>query len=310
MRIIYFGTPALSAKLLELLLESEHELVAVVTQADKPQGRHQHLGFSAVKKLVLEKAPNMPVLQPIRAKEVEFLEQLKAFKADLFVVAAYGQILPQVLLDLPRLDCINVHYSLLPLLRGAAPIQRSILEGHKETGVCIMKMVLAMDAGPVYAMKKIELDEQITAGGLSEKLTQIAGPLLLKVIQDLVLNRTSLSEQDGQKVTFAPKIETQDAQIDWHKPAVQLNQLIRAMDPAPGAWCEVKVRGQSKRVKIFGPKIVFQEGFPGQILEYGKKLVVACGQQALEIEYLQPEGKGQMSVASWCNGQPRDQVKF
>lgn len=173
-----------------------------------------------------------------------------------------------------------------------------------------MKMVLAMDAGPVYAMKKIELDEQITAGGLSEKLTQIAGPLLLKVIQDLVLNRTSLSEQDGQKVTFAPKIETQDAQIDWHKPAVQLNQLIRAMDPAPGAWCEVKVRGQSKRVKIFGPKIVFQEGFPGQILEYGKKLVVACGQQALEIEYLQPEGKGQMSVASWCNGQPRDQVKF
>jgi methionyl-tRNA formyltransferase len=215
---------------------------------------------------------------------------LKAFKADLFVVAAYGQILPQVLLDLPRLDCINVHYSLLPLLRGAAPIQRSILEGHKETGVCIMKMVLAMDAGPVYAMKKIELDEQITAGGLSEKLTQIAGPLLLKVIQDLVLNRTSLSEQDGQKVTFAPK--------------------IRAMDPAPGAWCEVKVRGQSKRVKIFGPKIVFQEGFPGQILEYGKKLVVACGQQALEIEYLQPEGKGQMSVASWCNGQPRDQVKF
>lgn len=311
MRIVFFGTPALSATLLEALLRTSHEVVAIVTQADKPQGRNQQMGFSAVKKLALEKAPQLPIFQPHKAKDPDFIEQMRSLKADLFVVAAYGQILPQALLDVPLNDCINVHYSLLPLLRGAAPIQRSILEGHEETGVCIMKMVLAMDAGPLYAMKKIKLDDQITSKGLSEKLTEIAAPLLLEVIQDISLDKAVLVEQDAALMTLASKIETEDAHIKWQEPAKKLQCLIRAMDPAPGAWCEVSLRGVVKRVKMFDPKIVEGEGQePGQILQYGKKLVIACGQQALEIGVIQPEGKAQMAAGAWCNGQDKDQVRF
>lgn len=314
MRVIFFGTPALSAEVLRVLIESDHQIVAVVTQADKPQGRNQHMSISPVKKLSQERLAGVPVFQPVKARDPEFIESLRAFNADVFVVAAYGQILPQALLDIPLVDCINVHYSLLPLLRGAAPIQRSILEGHSETGVSIMKMVLAMDAGPVYSMKKIMLDDQVTSGQLSERLTAIAGPQLLEVMTDLALNKAILQEQDVSKMTLAPKIETASARVDWKQSSHQLQFLIRAMDPAPGAWCEVEIRGLSKRIKLFEPKVVevidSLTHNPGAIVCYGKRLVVACGFGALEIGKIQPEGKPVMTANAWCNGQELTSVKF
>lgn len=310
MRVVFFGTPHLAAQLLKVLLKSKHEIVAVVTQADKPQGRHQHMAVSAVKKLSLEMAPELPIFQPLKAREPDFIEAMKALKADLFVVAAYGQILPQNLLDVPTVDCINVHYSLLPLLRGAAPIQRCILEGHKQTGVCIMKMVLAMDAGPVYAVEKVDLDDTITSGELSERLTEVAGPLLLKVMDEIASQKATVIEQDHSKMTLAPKIETVDAKIDWTASAQEIQRKVRSMDPAPGAWCEVYIRGVSKRLKFFSPKIVDQSGVAGEILAYGKRLVIGTGTGAVEFLKVQPEGKPQMAVSAWCNGQDRNDVRF
>lgn len=300
------GTPDLAAHILEKLLDHGYDVVGVVTQQDKPQGRHAAAEASPVKKVAIQRLDSSTIFQPERARDSSFIESIKALQPDLMVVAAYGQILPQALLNIPTLGCINVHYSLLPKLRGAAPIQRAILEGYSKTGVTIMRMVLQMDAGAILSQQQIALDDNITSGELREKLTQISSPLLVKTLHELENGRIVGIEQDVNDVTFAPKINPEDAHIDWKKPAIELQRLIRAMDPEPGAWCYARVRGQRRRLKFFQPQIVLPQPsssiVAGTILSLDKALVVATGAGNLNIAYIQPDGKSKMSIKSFSAG--------
>jgi methionyl-tRNA formyltransferase len=211
------------------------------------------------------------------------LEDLSKVQADLFVVVAFGQILPQKLLDIPPLGCINVHASLLPKYRGAAPIQRSILNGDHETGLAIQKMVRELDAGDVIAVKKIAIT------------------LLLDVIQQYTLGVPKAQPQDLAQVTYAPKIEPEEGQIRWDQAAQVLQCLIRAFNPSPGAWCWIEINGEKKRLKIFRSKSCERTGVIGKLLP-GKDCIVACGQGSLIIMEVQPEGKPRMAAGDWLRG--------
>ncbi len=288
MKIVFFGTPHFAAEVLKYLLDHHISVLAVVTQPDRPKGRSLQLTPPPVKTLLLEKAPHIPLLQPEKASQS--LEELKKFQADLFVVVAYGQILSQKLLDIPPLGCINIHASLLPKYRGAAPIQRAILNGETETGIAIQKMVRELDAGDVICEAKVPIGPDMTAGELEVKLIEAANPLLLSVLKSGI---SSAKPQDPAKVTYAPKIELEEGQIDWAKPAQEIHNLVRAFSPRPGAWCWIEVAGERKRLKILR----------SQILSAPTEDSVPCGQGALKLVEVQPEGKKAMKGADWLRGQ-------
>lgn len=301
MRIVFFGTPDFAAAIFKYLLEREVKIVAVVTQPDRPKGRSSQLAPSPVKKVAQESGLKLPILQPEKASDPAFLQALKKIEADLYVVVAFGQILPEALLKLPPKGCINVHASLLPKYRGAAPIQRCLLRGEVETGVAIQKMVKQLDAGDVIATAKMEILPDMTYGELQKELCELSKPLLLLVLQFYERGIPNAEPQDQTLVTYAPKILPEEGEIHWEKPAAEIHNLIRAYSPKPGAWAWLYGEGgERKRVKILRSTVILMSGPAGTFL--AGECAVASLTNALKILEIQPEGKKVMQASEWLRG--------
>jgi methionyl-tRNA formyltransferase len=300
-RIVFFGTPDFASSVLAFLLDAQVDVAAVVTQPDRPKGRSLQASPSPVKSCVINRGLKIPIFQPEKASEPGFLEKLKELHADLFVVVAFGQILPQSLLDIPPKGCINVHASLLPKYRGASPIQRSLLHGEKETGVAIQKMVKQLDAGDVIATAKVKILPNMTYGELEAELCELSKPLLLLVLQFFEKGIPPAAPQNHSLATYAPKITAEEAEIRWEKSAEEIHNQIRAFSPRPGAWCWCfTANGEKKRVKILRSMAVGQTGSPGSVATPDG--IVGCGSGSLQIIEIQPEGKKAMSASEWLRG--------
>ena len=302
LRIAFFGTPAFAVPTLDALLASDHEVVGVVTQPDRPRGRGQQVTEAPVK--ARARSAGVPILQPTKLKDPEFLDAFRSWNADLGVVAAYGRLLPQVLLDIPPRGLINVHASLLPAWRGASPIQRAVLTGDAVSGVTIMRVVLAMDAGAMLARVEVPIARDDTAGSLEARLAEAGASLLREVVDRMGRGECILEvAQDDARATLAPKIEKQDGLIDWTQPARVLDCHVRGMQPWPGAFTFVD-----------GQRIVVREAAvdergsgdvpPGGVVAAdGDALVLACGGgSALRVLRVQPEGKREMTAREWRLG--------
>lgn len=312
MKVVYFGTPDIAANVLTFLLQNQVNVVAVVTKPDKPKGRSLTPIPTPVKLSALAHNPSMPIYQPEIVSAKEFAPILEAYQADLFVVVAYGEILKQHLLDMPKLGCINLHASLLPKYRGAAPIQRCIIDGELISGVTIMHMVKKMDAGDVIKMAIVDIGPNMTAGELTDELFNVGSKALLEVIHDFEKGIINRSPQNEGLATFAPKIELEDCEVHWNNDAQTLHNLIRGSTPRPGSFCYVKLRDEKKRLKIKSSRVETEmSGTPGQILAANQDgIVVACKKQALRILDLQLEGKKAMPIGEFLRGIAIDQLKF
>ncbi len=312
MKVIYFGTPDIAANVLEYLMEHGIDVVAVVTKPDKPKGRSGTPVPTAVKSKILNINPSMPLYQPELVSEISFAPVLQEYEADLFVVVAYGEIIKQHLLDMPKLGCINLHASLLPKYRGAAPIQRAIMDGELETGVTIMHMAKKMDAGDIIEMVQVKITPDMTAGELTEELCRVGSKALLDVILQFQQGIIKRVPQDHEKATFAPKVELEDCEIDWSKEAEAIHNKVRGSMPIPGSFCFVTVKGEKKRLKIKKTKVEsLLTGIPGTILLADQDgIVVACGKNALRILDLQLEGKKPMPLVEFLRGIPADKINF
>lgn len=312
MRIIFFGTPPFAAAVLEFLIHHHVEVAAVITKPDRPKGRSAEPVPTPVKLVAQAQTPAIPVHQPELVSAPEFADTLRAYKADLFVVVAYGEIIKQHILDMPPLGCINVHASLLPKYRGAAPIQRSIIEGETETGITIMYMVKKMDAGDIIKMVKVPISSSITYGELEQKLCEEGSKALLEVIHQFEKGNVKREEQDHSKATLAPKIELENCEIYWTLPAKAIHNLVRGVNPHPGAWCYVQLSHQKRRLKV--NKTLVLEGLtgnPGTILPSAKnELIIACGIGAVQIIELQLEGKKAMQAEELLRGLSKTSLSF
>lgn len=299
-RIIFMGTPDFSVPALQALIDGPDEVVAVVSQPDRPKGRGKKMAATPTK-LVAE-ASNIPVLQPTKIKTEEFAETLRSFNPDLIIVAAYGRILPSSILDLPPLGCINIHGSLLPRHRGAAPIQWAILAGDSEAGVTIMQMDVGMDTGAMLLPAAIPVTDDETAGGLFDKLSNLGGTALLQALDLLRAEKLPPIEQDHSLATEAPPLKKEDGCIDWSKPAHEIHCLIRGMDPWPTAYSFL----DGKRIRFFSPHVSESTSSqsPGSIVQADKNgLLLATGEGTLLVREIQPEGKKRMSVEAYLCGQ-------
>lgn len=294
MKIVFFGTPPTAAKVLQHLIQCGVEVAAVISKPDRPKGRSGTPAPTPVKEVAL--AFHIPVYQPEVVSAPEFAEVLKSYAADLFVVVAYGEILKEHLLQIPKKGCINLHYSLLPKYRGAAPMQWSIIKGDKVTGVTVLHMVKKMDAGDMLKTVEVPIGENTTFGELEETLTQTGKMALLEVIRAFEKGEPTRQPQDHALATLAPKIELEDCQIDWGKSAQEIHNLVRGVNPYPGAWCFIDVKGEKKRLKISKTRVV-----PAENISKGN-LVIAAGDQALELLEVQLEGKKSMSSAELIRG--------
>jgi methionyl-tRNA formyltransferase len=302
LRIAFFGTPAFAVPTLDALLASHHEVVGVVTQPDRARGRGQQVSDSPVKARAA--AAGVAILQPVRLKDPEFLDAFRAWNADLGVVAAYGRLLPQALLDLPPLGLLNVHASLLPAWRGASPIQRAILNGDTVSGATIMRVVLALDAGAMLARVEVPIAPDDTTGSLEQRLA-VSGALLLREVVDRLGHGEHMIEepQDDARATLAPKIEKQEGLIDWTRPAHALDCHVRGMQPWPGAFTfidgqRLMVREATADARPAG------DVEPGGVVAFdGDAIVFACGQgTTLRVVRVQPEGKRVMTTREWRLG--------
>jgi methionyl-tRNA formyltransferase len=304
LRIIFMGTPELACVSLQALLACrEFQLIAVVTQPDRPKGRDLKLTPSPVKELALRS--NLPVLQPERARNEYFIDELRRSKPDLIVVAAFGQILPQSILDLPRFGCLNVHTSLLPKYRGAAPIHWAILNDERETGVTIMNMDAGMDTGATLTQEKTPIGESDNAQSLHDRLATIGAELLVRTIPDYVAGKIAARPQPKEGISYAPKIKKQDGEIDWAQPARTIWNRVRGLVPRPGAYTHVLAEPKPHLLKIWEAEVVRETGSPGQILSADKSgIVVATGQDALRIQQLQLEGGKRLTPQQFLAGHP------
>lgn len=306
MRIVFFGTSRFAAGVLSYLIEKKQvEIAAIVTRPDRPQGRSLRLSHSPVKEEAVKLLPNVPLFQPEKASIDEFATVLGSFDADLFVVVAYGEIIKHNILTLPRLCCINIHASLLPKYRGAAPIQRCLMAGEKETGITIIEMVRAMDAGPMIERVKVAIPETMTFGELEPKLLEAACIGLSNAIRAFEENRVVKEVQKEEAATYAAKLMPSDEKIDWNHPAVTLHNLIRALSPTPSAWCMIRIGNEEKRLKIKRSLVRrdLQPGKPREIILAGKDaLVVSCGKETLQLLEVQLEGKKSMPVPDFLRG--------
>ena len=303
LRIIFMGTAELAgASLRALCREKSFQLIAVVSQPDKPKGRDLKLQPTPVKQVAA--AAGLPVHQPERARNPDFIEQLRALQPDLIVVAAYGQILPQAILDLPRFGCVNVHTSLLPKYRGAAPIQWAILNDEPETGVTIMKMDAGMDTGPMLTTIATPITPEDNAQTLHDRLAELGGELLVKTIPDYVAGRITPRPQPVESVSYARKITKEDGHIDWTQPARALWNRVRGFTPWPGAFTRLTVHDKLALLKIWSAQIDPDlSGEPGAVLRADKQgIVVACGSQALRISELQREGGRRLAAQDFLTG--------
>ena len=305
-RIVFMGTGDIAIPSLVTLLGSG--LVALVTQPDKPVGRKQVLTAPRIKEFALEN--NVIVLQPERARDAAFLVELERLEPDIIVVMAYGQILSQKLLDIPKLACINLHASLLPKYRGAACIQAAIDAGDLKTGITVMHVVKALDAGDLILKKEMVIGASETGGVLHDRLAEMAPEALTEAIGLLVSGQALRMPQDECLLSYVPKLMRDDGEIDWSLSAEQLERRIRAYDPWPGtstSFVETSGRhqGRRKRLKIFPQtQVVEQSGKPGEVLLVDDVLVVACGEAALRIEALQPDGSRRMSADDFLRSRP------
>jgi methionyl-tRNA formyltransferase len=302
LRIIFMGTADLSCASLDALArQAAFAVVAVVTQPDRPKGRDLKLQPSPVKELAIR--AHLQVLQPEQARDPKFIGELRALQPDLIAVAAYGQILPKNILDLPRFGCLNVHASLLPKYRGAAPIQWAILDDEPETGVTIMKMDTGLDTGGILTQRATPIRPNDNAETLHDRLAQIGADLLAQTIPDYVAGKIQPRPQPVEHVTHAPKIRKEDGRIDWNLPARAVWNRIRAFTPWPGAFTHLPAQPSPQLLKLWQAEVVDQTAAPGQILHTDKEgLLVACGRGALRVLVLQREGGRRMSAQEFLAG--------
>jgi methionyl-tRNA formyltransferase len=300
MRVLFWGTPEFSTPPLRALLGEGFDVVGVVTQPDKAVGRSRStLSAPAVKRIAREE--RIPVLQPERPRGDAFLRELRALAPDVSVVVAYGHILPKPVLDLPELGSLNVHASLLPALRGAAPIQAAILEGLRETGVTVMRMVPALDAGPMLLQRATPIVDDETYGELQLRLSELGAAAIVEALTLLDLGAVSEEEQDDSRSSYAPKIDREMSRIDWTASAGAVSRRIRAFDPKPGAL--TTLRGAD--VKLFGARLApgLRSVRPGTVTEVSDDgMIVDCGEGAIRIAAVQAAGKKRMDAISWLRG--------
>jgi methionyl-tRNA formyltransferase len=302
LRIAFFGTPAFAVPTLDALLASDHEVVGVVTQPDRPRGRGQQITDAPVKERA--RIAGLPILQPIKLKAPEFLDAFRSWNADLGVVAAYGRLLPQVLLDIPPRGLINVHASLLPAWRGASPIQRAVLNGDRVSGVTIMRVVLALDAGAMLARVEVPIAPDDTTGSLEGRLA-VSGASLLRDVVDRMGRGEAVIEvpQDDTQATLAPKIEKQDGLIDWSRPAQVLDWHVRGMQPWPGAFTFVDGQRLVVRQAFVNARAAGDVPPGGLVALDGDAVVLSCGgDTTLRVVQVQPEGKRVMTAREWRLG--------
>jgi methionyl-tRNA formyltransferase len=305
LRIVFFGTAELACASLAALADiPAFSLVAVVTQPDRPKGRDLRLQPSPVKALALQRG--LAVWQPARCRAPEFLDPLRAASPDLVVVAAYGQILPQALLDLPPHGCLNVHTSLLPRHRGAAPIQWAILDGDAETGVTIMQMDAGLDTGAVLAREATPILPADTAHTLHDRLAELGARLLVRTIPDHVGGRITPQPQPAEGATYARKITKEDGRLDWTQPAALLHRRLRALTPWPGTFTRLPEGGNQRLLKVWAAEVVpAPSGQPGEILSADAGgVLIRCGTDALRVTELQREGGRRLRAADFLAGHP------
>jgi len=304
LRVLFMGTAELSCDSLRALIESPAcEVVGVVTQPDRPKGRDLKLQPSPVK--VLGLSAKLPVLQPERARSAEFLEVLRGLQPDLIVVAAYGQILPPSILELPRFGCLNVHTSLLPKYRGAAPIQWAILNGEAETGVTIMKMDAGLDTGDILTQATTPIHAEDDSPTLHDRLARMGAELLVRTLPDYVAGKTPGRPQPAEGVSYAPKIKKQDGLIDWAQAARAVWNRVRGLVPWPGAFSHLPCQPQPSLLKIWQAEVVDRTGRPGEVLQADPAgLVVGCGREALGVLMLQRESGRRMGAREFLAGHP------
>ena len=305
MRVIFWGTPDFATPALRALMGEGHDVVGVVTQPDRPRARggrsRSSLDASPVKQVAIEEA--IPVLQPERPCGDDFVSQLRALESDVSVVVAYGHILLKEVIDLPRLGTLNIHASLLPLYRGAAPIQAAIRDGRAETGVSIMRMVPALDAGPVLLALPTPILPDETGGELQLRLAEIGAEGIIEALALLDLGGAVETPQDGGRATFARKVERADAQVRWNAAADTVERLIRAFDPKPGAW----TTQAEMEVRLFGARSVSappgSSGAPGTLLAAdGDAIIVACAGGAVRVQDVHCAGRKRQRAGEWLRG--------
>jgi methionyl-tRNA formyltransferase len=300
LRLIFMGTPDFAVPTLLELVAHGHEIAVVYTRAAKPGGRGMKLQPTPVEQEA--RRLDIPVLTPTTLKTPQALEQFRAHDADAAVVVAYGMILPQAILDAPKLGCFNLHASLLPRWRGAAPINRAIMAGDAESGVMVMKMDAGLDTGDVAMAERMAITDAMTAADLHDALAPLGGDLMVRAMGALERGKLQLSKQSGEGVTYAAKIEKAEARIDWNRPAHAVLRHNHGLSPFPGAWCEMAIEGQQVRVKILRCELADGSGVPGDLLD--DHLTVACGEGAIRIRELQRAGGKPMKTDEFLRGTP------
>jgi methionyl-tRNA formyltransferase len=312
MRIVFIGTGEIGVPTLRALLNSEHEVVAVVTQPDKRVGREQRIEPPPIKKALASGVPNaspartgralpFPILQSARIKDQKAIEEIRALKPDVIVVMAYGQILPQEVLEIPRLACLNLHASLLPRWRGAAPIQAAIAAGDRQTGITVMYMDEGLDTGDILLQRTIDIQSNDTGGSLHDRLAQIAPEPLFESLQILETDSATRLAQNNTIATYAPKLKREDGKIDWSESAEVIERKVRAFNPWPGAFMTISTDGK-RNLKIFSATVVDLTGKPGEVLRSQNELIVAAGKHALSLREVQLDGKRRMSASEFVRG--------
>ncbi len=306
MRVVFMGTPEFAVPCLQKLIDLGHEVTGVFTQPDKPKGRHGILTPPPVKELALERS--IEVFQPTKMRDGTALEMLKKADPELVIVVAYGKILPKEILEYPKYGCINIHASLLPKLRGAAPIQWSVINGCKETGVTSMQMDEGLDTGDMLFKGVLEIGENETAGELHDRLSVLGADILDKTIEALQNGELSPEKQNHDEFTYAPMLSKELSPIDWSKSAKQIHNQVRGLYPWP---CATSVLN-GKNVKVHKTVLSDAEGAnAGEIIESGKRLIVSCGdKKCVEILTIQAEGKKAMSAADFLRGNPAEEGSF
>lgn len=298
------GTPDFAVGTLKELIDNQYDVVAVVTQPDKPKGRSKELVFSPVKEEAVKN--NIQVLQPERARDEAFVEELRKYNADVFVVVAFGQLLPKSIIDMPRLGCINVHASLLPKYRGASPIQWAVIDGCEYSGVTTMKMDEGLDTGDILLVDKVKLDKKETGGSLFDRLSDVGAQLLVKTLEGLEAGTITPVKQDDSESTYVKMLHKSFGKMDFNKSAAELERLIRGLNPWPSAFTYI----DGKMLKIWDADVVdnisevqTDEVKPGQIVSVGKNtFAIACGQGYLVVNEVQLEGKKRMDSGSFLRG--------
>lgn len=300
LRLIFMGTPDFAVPTLLKLAGHGHEIVAVYTREPKPAGRGMKLQPTPVE--VEARRLGIPVLTPKTLKTAEAEAEMRAFDADAAVVVAYGMILPQAVLDVPPLGCFNLHASLLPRWRGAAPLNRAIMAGDAESGVMVMKMDIGLDTGDVAMAERMPITDSMTTRELHDRLSRIGADLMVRAMGALERGQLRLTKQADEGVTYAAKIDKQEARIDWTKPAREVLRHCHGLSPFPGAWCEFLIGNEQVRVKILRCALASGSGAPGALLD--DKLTIACGDGAIRIVELQRTGKQPMSADEFLRGTP------